>query len=464
MAVLPLLIFISSSLAAPTSTTQSTVDQTSTRNVAITAPVRPHSTSLPHGRFSGTANEMGALNNSVVGTGIVAPLPVDPEATKYPSDGQLHEPQPAPYVPAGGLETNGTIPVYKAESDWDYESLALALYQEWIELDLFHNGLDRFSADDFIAAGLGAEERFLIRYMADQELGHLTMISNILGPQAPQQCVYNYPYRTVREFFDFCQKLTRFGEAGVYGYLLHLNSREAAQLLLQAITTEARQQLIFRQFDGVFPMPEWFQVGIPQSWAWTLLAPHISYCPGNQTRLAWQNFPALWVLNQPNPARQNGSAGFNETIEAGTNTLNSTVASSDACAPNSTDTLNDCRLAITQNRIIPLSYPGRRVELAWESPGKLVGPNNSYITSSQAGSPKYVAWVTQLNVTYSPLQVSNSTFGSTIQPNFTTYTGDPAVNGTMFIAITDDDLQLSPFNISFINPHVVAGPALYQAG
>jgi hypothetical protein len=116
------------------------VDQTSTRNVAITAPVRPHSTSLPHGRFSGTANEMGALNNSVVGTGIVAPLPVDPEATKYPSDGQLHEPQPAPYVPAGGLETNGTIPVYKAESDWDYESLVCCsprlLYAD-ILLELF---------------------------------------------------------------------------------------------------------------------------------------------------------------------------------------------------------------------------------------------------------------------------------------------------------------------------------------
>jgi Ferritin-like domain len=300
--------------------------------------------------------------------------------------------------------------------------------------------------------------------MADQEIGHATMISNILGPQAPQQCVYNYPYRTVREFFDFCQKLTRFGEAGVYGYLPHLNSREAAQLLLQAIATEARQQLIFRQFDGIFPMPEWFQVGIPQSWAWTLLAPHISYCPGNQTRLAWQNFPALWVLSQPNPARQNGSDSFNETLEAGTNTLNSKVPSSDAC--NFTDASNDCRLeiAITENRTIPLSSPGRKVELTWESPGKLVGPNNSYITSSQAGSPKYVAWVTQLNVTYSPLQISNSTFGSTIQPNFTTYMGDPAINGTMFIAITDNDPQLTPFNITFINPHVVAGPALYQAG
>lgn len=92
-----------------------------------------------------------------------------------------------------------------------------------------------------------------------------------------------------------------------------------------------------------------------------------------------------------------------------------------------------------------------------------VGPNNSYITSTQAGTPKYVAWVSQLNVTYTPLRVAGNR-GYTIQPDMETYEGDPAVNGTMFIAITDSDPFLTPFNLSMINPHVVAGPALYQAG
>lgn len=300
--------------------------------------------------------------------------------------------------------------------------------------------------------------------MADQEIGHATLISNILGAEAPQQCNYNYPFTNVREFVDFCQKLTRFGESGVYGFLGHLNSREAATLLLQSITTEARQQLIFRQFDGLFPMPVWFEVGVPQSWAWTLLAPYISSCPANQTRLAWQNFPALWILNQPNPARTNASAGFNETLGAGTNTLNSTGITGSAACFNSTDKASDCNPAITQNRSIPLSYPGRVVNLTWEEPGKLVGPNNSYVTSSQAGAPAYVAWVSQLNVTYSPLTMITNTSGSTIQPSVETFAGDPAANGTLFIAITDSDPFLTPFNLSLINPHVVAGPALYQSG
>jgi Ferritin-like domain len=300
--------------------------------------------------------------------------------------------------------------------------------------------------------------------MAEQEIGHATLISNILGAEAPQQCNYNYPFTTVREFIDFSQKLTRFGESGVYGFLPHLDSREAAQLLLQSISTEARQQLIFRQFDGLFPMPIWFEVGVPQSWAWTLLAPYISSCPEDQTRLVWQNFPALWIIDQPNPARVNGSAGRNETLGAGTNTLNSTGITGSAACLNNSSPGSDCSPAITQNRSIPLSHPGREVSFQWDTPGKAVGPNNSYITNSSAGTASYVVFVTQLNVTYSPLTLTSNTSGSAIQPDVETYSGDPAINGTMFVAITDDNPYLTPFNISLINDHVVAGPALYQSG
>ncbi|KAI9853216.1 MAG: hypothetical protein M1824_001521 [Vezdaea acicularis] len=396
---------------------------------------------------------VGALPQAIT-TSVLAPsipaLPPGPDATSYPRDGKLHAPEPAPYTPAGGLGTNGSEPVYVVQSDFDFESIALALYQEWIELDLFHNGLARFTTAEFDAAGLNAEDRFLIEFMADQEVGHATLLTNILGPAAPVQCTYQYPFTTVREFLDFCQKLTRFGESGVYGFMNHLNSREAATLLLQSISTEARQQMIFRQFDGLFPMPVWFETGIPQSWGWTLLAPYIKSCPANQTRLAWQNFPALTVVNQPNPARANANlTGFNESISS---------------IPGSASCNSSCGPAITHNRTIPLSYPGRQVYFSWENPGKGVGPNNSYTTSTTASAPAYVVWVSQLNATYSALTNISGNTGMTIQPNMSTFAGDPAVNGTMFVALTDANVTVTPFNLSMINPHVVAGPALYQAG
>lgn len=267
--------------------------------------------------------------------------------------------------------------------------------------------------------------------MSDQETGHAELIANMLGPAAPKPCTYRYPFTTVRAFIEYSQKNTRYGESGTLGFLAHLNSRPAADLISQTITVESRQQAIFRQFQGLFPMPFYFVPGIPQSWHWTLLAPDIVSCPANQTRLVWQNFPALNILN--NPDNDCGCGIFN-------------------------------RPAITHNLGTPLSFPGREVQFSWDLPGKPVGPNLSYVTNTIAGPPQFVAWVSQLNVTYTPLLKVNGTTGVTFQPNGTTLGGAPVVNGTVFVALTDLDLFVTPFNITMINPHVVAGPAMYQAG
>lgn len=174
----------------------------------------------------------------------------------------------------------------------------------------------------------------------------------------------------------------------------------------------------------------------------------------------------MYILNQPNPARINGSAVWNETTGGYANTLNTTGIPADELCVNATSLTEDCNAAISQNRSIPLSYPGRQVFLQWDEPGQLVGPNNSYVTSKSCGEPKFAAWVSQLNVTYTPLQnISlegvNSAF--TIQPNMSTWAGDPAVNGTMFLALTDADPYVTPYNLSMLNPHVAA-LAVYQAG
>jgi hypothetical protein len=368
---------------------------------------------------------------------------------------------------SGGLGTNGTEPRYMVNSDFDFESITLGLYQEWIELDLFNNGLAAFSEEDFLAEGLTAEDRAYIAFMAIQETGHATLLSNMLGESAPPQCTYNYPFTTVREFIDFNQKLTRFGESGVWGFINHLDSREVGQLLSQSIATEARQQMSFRQMLGLHPMPVWFETGIPQSWAWTYLAPYISECPENTTRLAWQNFPALHFVNQANPNR----VSPNETLPnevTGNRVIdpsNSTIPEEESCVRvNATEHPGySCAPGIARNRSEPLTFPGKLVNMTWEVPGQAVGPNSSYVTSTAAGTPAFVAWVSQLNLTYTPLTITGENEGFTYQPAAEVYQGDPAANDTMFVALTDSDIFLTPFNLSMINPHVVA-LGLYQAG
>lgn len=87
------------------------------------APTASFLTSQPHTPFSGTPSTTGALTATSIGTSITEAASVAPAQTTYPSDGTLHQAEPAPYEPAGGVGLNGSIPVYNAKSDFDYESL-----------------------------------------------------------------------------------------------------------------------------------------------------------------------------------------------------------------------------------------------------------------------------------------------------------------------------------------------------
>ena len=87
------------------------------------APALTIPTNLPHTPYSGTPTVSGAVNASSIGSGIASSASINPVATTYPSDGRLHDTQPGPYIPAGGIGTNGSIPVYNAKSDFDFESL-----------------------------------------------------------------------------------------------------------------------------------------------------------------------------------------------------------------------------------------------------------------------------------------------------------------------------------------------------
>jgi hypothetical protein len=60
--------------------------------------------------------------------------------------------------------------------------------------------------------------------------------------------------------------------------------------------------------------------------------------------------------------------------------------------------------------------------------------------------------------------ITSPTAGFTFQPDISTYQNNPAINGTMFVILISENITLTPFNLSIINPFVVTGPILYQAG
>ena len=143
--------------------------------------------------------------------------------------------------------------------------------------------------------------------------------------------------------------------------------------------------MIFRQYEGLFPVPVDFQTAITQSMMWTMLAPFISSCPAGNPVIEFQNFPGLNVV-----VRFHRSIfSFSSYPLHSLLTLYSTQNNPDPTPFINTSTPdNNTNPAITHNRSIPLSFPGRQVNLTWELPGQAVGPNSSFVTNTSAGAPQ----------------------------------------------------------------------------
>jgi hypothetical protein len=88
---------------------------------------------------------------------------------------------------------------------------------------------------------------------------------------------------------------------------------------------------------------------------------------------------------------------------------------------------------ITHNRSA-VTFAGREVQLTWDAPGKTTGWNDSYTTATFAtDAPKWVAWISQLNTTYTPLTNVSGNSGVTLQPGGGVYGPGtaPTMNGTV---------------------------------
>jgi hypothetical protein len=175
-------------------------------------------------------------------------------------------------------------------------------------------------------------------------------------------------------------QIAAIGESGILGFIEHLNSRAAAQLLAQTLTASSREQMIFRQYEGLFPVPVDFQTAITQSMMWTMLAPFIISCPAGNPVIEFQNFPGLNVVVRfffvPSPPLLSIHPSLTQNNPDPTPFINTSTPD------NNTDP------AITHNRSIPLSFPGRQVNLTWELPGQAIGPNSSFVTNTTAGAPQ----------------------------------------------------------------------------
>ncbi|POY72718.1 hypothetical protein BMF94_4550 [Rhodotorula taiwanensis] len=314
--------------------------------------------------------------------------------------------------PAGGLLEND--PNYAPKSNFDFQSLNLALNQELIELDLFHYLLAKFSPEEWSAIGLTADDRTLTQHMANQEVGHAVAITNMIGvDRAAKQCVYEYPFTTLKEGILWNALLTRC-----------LRLHQPAQLAPfrsdpPSINHDGSKAATRISADGRIASDA------RVTYAWTLLSPYIKSCPPNNPRIEFTRFPLLNVTNQPSALEGVPGINSNYTLTEGA---------------------------------------GRRVDLYWEPLGKTVSYDGLYKTESMAGEPKYLAFFDQLNVTFAPLMGVDleKRVAHAFVPNATVYPTQPQVVNTAFVALVDDNSFVTVYNSSNLNNHTVA-VGIYQA-
>lgn len=184
----------------------------------------------------------------------------------------------------------------------------------------------------------------------------------------------------------------------MYGFLEHLDSRAAANLLLESIVTEARQQMIFRQFEGLFPMPVCIPivtvivtttVGRDSLTSKCLLGVlhsghHAEH--GVDTARTVHHF----VPREQHTARvaELPSTEHRRTYAHSLTILALRLVTLVQSNPNASALNDNNTPAITHNRSVPLSQPGHTLNLTWEDPGKQVGPDGGYNTSTSAGEGK----------------------------------------------------------------------------
>ena len=89
----------------------------------------------------------------------------------------------------------------------------------------------------------------------------------------------------------------------------------------------------------------------------------------------------------------------------------------------------------------------------------------------------YAAWISQLNTTYTMLNITGNNTASTIQPGGYVYNGTDdggeyshgvcrskecslisfsVVNGTMHVALTSSNPYVTPYNLSLLNDYIIA--------
>ncbi|KAF2210469.1 hypothetical protein CERZMDRAFT_17176, partial [Cercospora zeae-maydis SCOH1-5] len=168
----------------------------------------------------------------------------------------------------------------------DATILNYALTLEHLENVFYREAIQRFTAEDFKAAGVPAAEAFFnnLQQIASDEETHVTALTNVLNSidaTPVQECTYNFGYTDVQGFLATANVLEGVGVSAYLGAAQFIADATYLTTAGAILTVESRHSSYLRnaQSPPQSPFPAPFDIPLDFNRVVSLAAPFITGCP-----------------------------------------------------------------------------------------------------------------------------------------------------------------------------------------
>jgi rubrerythrin len=157
--------------------------------------------------------------------------------------------------------------------------LNYALTLEHLEATFYREAMEKFTGDDFVAAGFQANVLDRFQMLADQEAQHVETLTGVitqLGGTPVEEATYDFGYTDVPGFLATAQALEDTGVSAYQGAAQYLIDND--DLLTAALTIhgdEARHASYLALFNAKSPFPDAFNPSLTPDEVLAIAGPFI---------------------------------------------------------------------------------------------------------------------------------------------------------------------------------------------
>ena len=178
----------------------------------------------------------------------------------------------------------------------DLDILQFALTAEHLESAFYTEGLGKFDANAFTAAGISAGFRDNLAQIGKDEASHVTFLSTAIsgaGGTPVQPCTYKFGLTDVKTFITISSILEGVGASAYLGAAPAVQSKAILSAAASILSVESRHSSFVRSILNQIPNAQPLDTPLSPNEVFSLASAFIASCPSSNPPLPFKAFPAL---------------------------------------------------------------------------------------------------------------------------------------------------------------------------